>query len=282
MGEQGNYISLVMNNSSSTRFTSICLKTVGVILVASSLLDFVSLAIPFNPLDAQWQRVFTSQIVDRGIVPMVGMAIILVAYWIESTLGSSRQSGFDLKFPAFVLSIFFGLLFLILVPLHLNNLRLASSDVLTQLEQQISQAKMQLANEYQQLNQIVKNPQSLSQLDARIKELDTAIAQKQIQGEKLTSQQIKGLSDTKTQLESFSQLAKNPQAFEQRIKELQTQLKQEKSANESRTKTEVLKQGIRTSLNSLMLAVGYLMMGWIGLKSPEETKASSSGKRASA
>lgn len=271
-----------MNNSSSTRFTSICLKTVGVILVASSLLDFISLAIPFHPLDAQWQRVFTSQIVDRGIVPMVGMAFILVAYWLESSLGSNRKSGFDIKLPAFLLSMFLGVIFLILVPLHLNNLRLTSSDVLTQIEQQISQAETKLANEYQQLNQIVKNPQSLSQLEARIKELDTAISQEQLQGEKLNPQQIKGLTDTKVQLESFSQLAKNPQAFEQRIQELQTQLQEEKLANERRTKTEVLKQGVRTGLNSLMLAVGYLMMGWIGLKSPVEAQPSGSAKKASA
>ena len=65
-----------MNNSAISTFTSLCLKTVGTILIASSFLDYITLAVPFQPLDSQWQIGFTSEIVDSCIFPMVGMASI--------------------------------------------------------------------------------------------------------------------------------------------------------------------------------------------------------------
>lgn len=50
-------------------FTALALKTVGLILIVSALLDYVILAIPFNPLQREWQLSFTTQIVDRGVIP---------------------------------------------------------------------------------------------------------------------------------------------------------------------------------------------------------------------
>jgi hypothetical protein len=270
-----------MNNSGNTRFTSLCLKSVGVILIASSLLDYLTLALPFQPLDSQWQNSFTSQVVDRGIVPMVGMAFILVAYWIESHLdSSSKKSAFDIKLPAFILSLLLGVMFLILVPLHLNNLRLTTSNALIQIEQKTSEAEAKISDQYEQLNDVVTKPERLQQLESRIKDLDTAIASGQFQGQQFNSQQLQRLSETKGQLQSFRELTKDPQALEKKLGELQTQLKEQKLARETRAKTEVFKQGLRTGVSSLMLATGYLLIGWIGLKSIGGIKTN--GKRVSA
>lgn len=267
-----------MNNSAISQFTSLCLKSVGVILIASSILDYITLAIPFQPLDSQWQISFTSQIVDRGIVPLVGMGFILVAYWIESSIGNGKKSAFDLKIPVFFLSLLLGIVFLILVPLHLNNLRLASSDALTQIEQRAGQAETRISDQYEQLNDIVKNPQRLQQLETRIQEINNAIGSGQFQGQQLNSEQLQRLEETKAQLQNFRDLAQNPQALEQRLGELQTQLREQKLEREERAKTEALKQGIRTGLSSLMLAIGYLIIGWVGLKSTGESQPG--GKRA--
>ena len=66
---------------------------------------------------------------------MVGIAFMLVAYWIESNVRTVKSSGFGIRLPIFILSLLLGFIFLILVPLHLNNLRLVSSDAFAQLEQ---------------------------------------------------------------------------------------------------------------------------------------------------
>ncbi|MGF1540142.1 MAG: HpsJ family protein [Pleurocapsa sp.] len=264
-----------MNNSTISHFTSVCLKTVGTILVISSLLDYIALAIPFQPLDSQWQISFTSQIVDRGIVPMVGMAFILVASWIQSTVSnSSQKSGFDIKLPAFFLSMFLGVIFLILVPLHVNNLMIAKSDALTQIEARATEAETKISEQYNQLNDIVQNPQRLQQLEGRIQEIDTAISSGKFQGQQLSPPQINSLEESRLQLQNFRDLAKNPEALAARLQELQIQLKDQKLEREKTAKTETLKQGVRTGLSSLMLAIGYLLIGWLGLKANGESKSS--------
>ena len=263
-----------MSNSSASKFTSLCLKTVGTILVVSSLLDYITLAIPFQPLDSQWQIAFTGQIVDRGIVPLVGMTFMLVGYWIDDTVSKAvKSSGFSIRLPVFILSLFLGFVFLILVPLHLNNLRLVSSNAMSQIEQKAGEAENRISEQYEQLNAIASDPQRLQLLESRIQELDTAIGSGQFQGQNLNAQQLQRLTETKQQLQNFRELAQNPEALEGRLTELQTQLRDQKLEREGRARTEAIKQGVRTGLSSLLLAVGYLVMGWFGLQGTNQQEA---------
>ena len=256
-----------MSNSQATKFTSLSLKVVGIILIVSSLLDYITLAIPFQPLNSQWQIAFTGQIVDRGIVPMVGLAFMLVAYWIENSVrGTVKNSGFGIRLPVFILSLLLGFIFLILVPLHLNNLRLVSADAFAQLEQRSQEAENRISDQYEQLSGISSDPQRLQLLESRIVELDNAIGSGQFQGQNLNPQQLQRLQQTRQQLQNFRELAQNPEALEARLSELQTQLRDQKLERESRAKTEAFKQGIRTGLSSLLLAIGYLVIGWFGLQ----------------
>ena len=255
-----------MSNSQASKFTALSLKVVGIILVVSSLLDYITLAIPFQPLNSQWQIAFTGQIVDRGIVPMVGIAFMLVAYWIESNVRTVKSSGFGIRLPIFILSLLLGFIFLILVPLHLNNLRLVSSDAFAQLEQRAEEAETRISEQYEQLNAISTDPQRLELLESRITEIDNAISSGQFQGQNLNPQQLQQLQQTRQQLQNFRELAQNPEALEARLSELQTQLRDQKLEREGRAKTEAFKQGIRTGLSSLLLAIGYLVMGWFGLQ----------------
>ncbi|MGK7952366.1 MAG: HpsJ family protein [Xenococcaceae cyanobacterium] len=257
-----------MNTSTTmSPFTTLALKLIGVILILSSILDYITLAIPFEPLDAQWQISFTGQIVDRGIVPLVGIAFMLVGYWIEASLSSpGKKLSFDLRLPVFILASLMGLIFLLLVPLHLNNLRQAQTDVISQINQNAGEAENRIRTQFEQLNNLSQDPQRLEELNNRIREIDTAINSGQVQGQRLNPEQLQNLNQTKQQLENFRQLAQNPEALEARLNELQTQLGDRKRERENRAKTEAFKQGIRTGLSSLMLAVGYIAIGWLGLK----------------
>lgn len=256
-----------MNNSTISPFTSLSLKLIGVILILSSLLDYITLAIPFQPLDATWQISFTGQIVDRGIVPMVGIAFVLVGYWIDASAGSAnKKSTFDLRLPVFILASLMGLIFLLLVPLHLNNLREAQSNAINQINQGAGEAENRIKTQFDQLNNLSQDPQRLQQLDSRIAEINTAINSGQVQGQRLNPEQLQNLNQTKQQIQNFRELAKNPEALEARLTELQTQLRDQKTERGNRAKTEAFKQGIRTGLSSLMLAIGYIAIGWLGLK----------------
>lgn len=256
-------------NTSNTNFTSLCLKTVGLIIIISSIIDMVTLAIPFNVLEAEWQIGFTSQVVDRGIVPLVGIAFLLVGYWISTTISSTTTAKSvlpDLRLGVFLLATVLGLLFLFLVPIHLNNLRTASNNVLEQINTGAAETEAQIQARYDQLNTIAQNPEQLEALENRLAQIEQAIATGQANGTQLNPQQLAQLQNTRAELVQFRDLARNPEALEQTIAQLQTQLREQKLERENRTRTEAVKQGIRVGLNSLLLAIAYIIISWFGLK----------------
>ncbi len=255
-----------MNNSA---FTSLSLKLIGVIFILSSLIDYITLAVPLNWQNSQWQIGLVTSIVDRGIVPMVGIAFILVAYWIDSNNEAvpTKPSGFDLRLPTFALATILGLIFLLMVPLHLNNLRQAQATALEQIEQGADQGAEQIQAFLQQVDGLSRNPQLLSQ---QIQQRSAVIDNGQFQGQQLNAQQLESLRQQRDQLQGLQQLSRTPQEYKKRIdelkKQLETQLLDRRKQAEERAKLEAFKQGIRIGLSSLMLAIVYSAIGWIGFR----------------
>ncbi|MCP2728377.1 hormogonium polysaccharide biosynthesis protein HpsJ [Limnofasciculus baicalensis] len=235
-------------------YTALALKIVGTIMIVSSLLDFVILAIPFEPLKPEWQFGFTTQMVDRGIIPMVGIAFLLVGYWISSNMGSSEQGSVitDLRFWALILSIVLGLLFLLLVPLHFKNVGVQSNQALEQISQRADQAEKELKTQTDQVSALVKDPK-------RFDELEKAISGGQVQGEQL--QRLQAIRD---QLQAIKQ---DPTALQKRIDQAKTQIGTGKLDAEKQARTAALKSGLRTGISSLLLAIGYSVIGAMGLRS---------------
>jgi hypothetical protein len=235
-------------------FTALTLKVVGLIMIVSSLLDFIILAIPFDPLKREWQLGLTTQLVDRGIIPLVGIGFLVAGYWVSSSMGGSQteQKLQDLRFWAFLISSLLGLIFLLLVPLHFNNIRLQSNQEIAQINQRATQAEAQLDEQTNQVNALVKNPQGLA-------ELDRAIASGRVPGE-----QLQRLQAIKQQLQTFKQ---DPEALKKQVEAAQTQIRSRKLEAEKQTRTGALKAGLRTGLSSLLLAIGYILIGWTGLRS---------------
>src|SRR4028119_1693995 len=94
------------NSPAFSPFTALTLKVVGIILIVSSVVNYIVMTIPFNPQDRQWQVSFTNQLVDRGILPMVGIAFLVAGSWIGNIAAVSetnRKIWQDLRFWAFLL-----------------------------------------------------------------------------------------------------------------------------------------------------------------------------------
>lgn len=248
-------------------FTSLTLKTVGVVMILSSILNYILMAIPFNPSQTTWQITFASQMVDRGISPMVGMAFLMAGYWIDYAGGTTPREDksfvLDLRFWAVLFSTLLGLIFLVLVPLHFYNISSQTNDAIKQINQKAQQAETQVKTELdgqtQQIEAILKDPQKLAE---QISQIDKAIASGQLQGDRLAqAQSVKNL------LQASKQNPKAlPEAREQQREKLQTQIRNEKQQAENRTKTEALKVSLGTGLSSLFLAIGYTAIGWFGLR----------------
>ena len=96
----------------TSAFISLSLKLLGGILLISSLIDYLFLLIPLELQDQNWQINLTNSLVDRGIVPLIAIALLLIAWWINDN--NNEKSGTNIRLPVFIISSILGLLFLIL------------------------------------------------------------------------------------------------------------------------------------------------------------------------
>ncbi len=250
------------NTAANSAFTALSLKLIGVVLIVSFLLDSLILLIPPQLQSTAWQVTTVSRIVDTGVIALVGIAFLLLGYFVESNANSSTPL-FDLRPIALWIAAILGAVFIVFIPLYLNSLRLETNRQLAQIEQQVTQAEAQIQNQSQtqaeQLRQILQNPDQVEQLNQRI---DQAIASGQ-----LNPQQLERAQATK---DRFQTLIDDPQAADslitQNIEAAETRLGQRKGASEARIKSESLKRGIQTGISSLLLAICYMAVSWTGLR----------------
>lgn len=244
----------------NSQLVSLTLKTAGIVIILAALLDMIILSIPFQPLDAQWRVTFVTQLVDRGVVPLVGLALLLTGYWFDtnrSVAPKPRKNWTDPRFGVLILASVLGFLYLVLFPFHLNNVRLLHAQAVEQVNQQSTQAENQLegrlnqevAQQRAQIGQLLENP---------------ALIDQAAQANQITQEQA-------TLLRQFEQ---NPQALDQflgqRVEELRTQLQTQIAVRREEAlqsaRTEALKSGLRIGVSSLLLAIGFIVIGWSGLK----------------
>jgi len=229
------------------------------VLILSSLLDMLILPIPYQVMNRQWQIDFVSQVVDRGIVPLIGVILLMVASWIDSVAGlaGDRKKIFDPSLGALIISSALGLMFLIMIPLHLNNVRVSQAEAITTIQQQASQAETQLDSRLQ--TEIGQQKEQLQRLLDNPTQLNQAIASGAIPQEQskllLQFQSDRGAFDT---------------YIKKRVDELRNQFQTEigvrKETALKDAKNTALKSGLRIGMGSLILAIGFIFIGWIGLR----------------
>ena len=273
-----------MNNRFASGNAALTLKIIGIILILSFLLDFLVLMFPFQPTDRRWQIELASAIVDRGIVPLVGIGMLFVGYWIESFGDSDGPKSIDIRFPVLIFSSVLGLIFLLIFPLHLNNVRQASLQSVEQIRQDAEQAENQLQNQLSQFQAQfqaqINNEQGKAQLEqlrnqarSRFTELlnnDEAYEQAINNPELPPGQKelLQNLKENPEELESFIAEQTDPQAQAQaQADQRVNQIRQRREAAEKQAKENARKSGLRIGISSLLLSIGYIIIGWTGLRS---------------
>jgi hypothetical protein len=263
----------------TNRFTSgnaaLALKVIGVVLILSFLLDFLILLLPFQPTDRGWQINLATALVDRGIVPMVGLGSLLIGYWIDSASESDRPKGIDLRFPAFILSSILGLIFLLIFPLHLNNVNQAKAQTVNQITQEAEQAETQLKNQLNQFQAQLNTDQGKAQLEqlrtqarAQFSELlkDDQKYKQALESPQLPQSQkdlLKKFKANPQELDKFIAQQTDPQGLaNQRL----SQIRQRREDAEKQARDNAWKSGLRIGMSSLLLSIGYIIIGWTGLR----------------
>lgn len=261
-----------MKATNIRQYSSLAARTliiVGVIMILSSILDFVVLSIPFNITNRTWQISFATQIVDRGIIPMVGMALLFTGYWVRSSSGLQDGSPFsilDLRLWALLLASLLGLVYILIFPVHLNNTSQARAEAIERINQQASQAETQLearvgSDEFksqiqQRQTQLRSQFNSLLQDETRLNEA--------LENQQLPNQVKTLLEESKDNPQAINEFL-NRQA-QQLPDQLLTRIRSRQQELEEQANTNSFKSSMRTGLSSLLLALGYMMIGWTGLK----------------
>ncbi|MGB3790356.1 MAG: HpsJ family protein [Phormidesmis sp.] len=239
---------------------AISLKLVGAITILAALIDFLTLLFPPEFGNRAWQLSTVTGLVDRGIVPLVGIALLFTGYWIDSSLGKSARKStlfLDVRFWTCLLSCLLGLIFLITTVLHPNNVRIQSRDALAQVEAEATQANSELEA---RLNN------ALSQRRARIDLL--------LQNEDQLQAEIANGGLDEAQVAQIERFRSNPQELDSFLTsqtseeqaQIQTRIGEQKADATKRLKSEAAKATFRITLSSLLLAIGYTFIGWLGLK----------------
>ncbi len=218
------------------------LKLVGIVLILFFAVEFLGFFIAPEFSNPQWQLGVMTQLVERGVTPLVGFALIYASFWLQPApaVTPERSPWQNLKFWAFVISSLLGLLFLLLIPLHFGATNQVSQQETTRITQQTAQAELQLEQQQTQIRSLVESGQ-----------LDQLIKSNQVPPE---------------QLPLLQQLKKDPKALDKRAEEARSKIRSEQNQAQNRTKNEAFRSQLRIELRSLLLAIGYITIGWSGLR----------------
>lgn len=281
----------MVNRSTAPNNISLSLKLVGIICIVSFFLDFLFLLIPFQPTDKLWQINLCRNLVDRGIVPMVGIAAMLTAYWFDSVDEGSRPSPFNLKLPTFMIASLLGLIFLLIFPLHLNNVNQVKIQTLTRIGQEADQLENQVKNQLAQVQTQLGNDQVKAAVEKQRTELKQQLSTQLgelVKDEQKYNQALNNNQLPAAQKDLLKQYKTNPKALDDFIAQQTdpqqlanqriTQIRSQKEQELKKTSDDAIKE-LRTGLSSLLLAIGYIIIGWTGLRSMSVLQSGSKRSR---
>jgi hypothetical protein len=245
-----------VGGSTVTPLAALSLKIVGLVTIVSALVDYLVLLFPLNLVNPQWLLNLTTQLVDRGIVPLVGIALLLTGFWVERMSGRGRRGGnllFDLRFLSCALSSFLGLVFLIVMVTHIINVRTTSQEALAQVTREANQATTQL--EQRLVGELNQQREQLNLLFQ-----DDALLQQAIDTGQLPAE-VRQFQNDPAALDEF--LNQRAQEAQQRI---QSEIGNRREEADQQVRREAIKSAIRIAISGFLLAVGYTIIGWTGLK----------------
>ena len=233
------------------------LKLAGMAMILISLLDYLLLPIPMES-GVEWSLRITTQMVDRGVVPMLGMALVFSGYGFENLAANmdvKPKPGLDLKFWVFLISIILGLVFLVVAPIHMSNVVKARNQTIERINQEAKDAEKQLEIRLEQQATQVQD------LLAQNPDLDNYV-----DGGDLSASELEKLQEFKDDPDALTiQMA----TVRSKVKE---QIQARKSASENRSKVGTLKSIWRVGITCLLLASCYLTIGWTGFTSQRRKK----------
>ncbi|MDA0867644.1 MAG: HpsJ family protein, partial [Cyanobacteria bacterium] len=233
-----------ISGSSVSPLAAISMKIVGLVTILSALIDYLVLLLPPDLANPQWVLGLTTQLVDRGIVPLVGIALLLTGFWVERMATRGGRGGnllLDLRFWSCALSSLLGVIFLVVVAVHILNVRTTSQEALAQVTREANQATTQL--EQRLAGELNQQRQQLTLLFQ-----DETLLQQAIETGQLP-EEVRQFQDDPAALDQF--LNERAQEAQQRI---QSEIGNRREEADQQVRREAVKSAIRIASSGLLLA----------------------------
>lgn len=237
------------------------LKTVGVVAVLAGLIQLMIALIPYQIFDRQWQLTLTTQAVDRGLVPLLGLVLILMGFWIDHSLEDlpvRRSFWQNPRAYVFAFASLLGLIFVLIFPLHLYNMGQEFTARSGIINDQVKQRNDQLEGRIQ--SEIATRRAQITQL---LGATDEQLSQLTQSGQ-LTQEQAGVIRKFKAEPGGVDPFLAT-QAQDLRTQG-ESQIKAQETQDRQLLELETKKLGLRVGINSLLLAIGYIVLGWLGLR----------------
>jgi hypothetical protein len=241
------------------------LQLVGIILVLTFFLDFIIrlVALPVTTDEMQYQLL--NEFIDRGVMPLIGLALVYLGFWLKQTSIPRKENASAWKDPnfwTFVFASLLGLLFLIVVPFHYSMTGKLFTKGMEQFDQRVAQEELRVQQGLRQLEQEKQQWQAISK-DAN--QIDALLQSPQIPPEQKA--QLQQLKQDPVALEKAAQntIVQVEENLKQ-VKEQQAELEKRKAEQIDQAKGERLMSRARSAVRSLLLALGFALIGWTGLR----------------
>lgn len=234
---------------------ALALKAVGCILLAIAVIDYAIVLSGTDLAEVQARFQLTSQVVDRGVLPLLGIALMGLSIWVEQ-LSQPGQSGL-MKPVVLLSSALLALLFLLMGPMHFIDAGQASAAATREINARTTQAEAQLDNRLQQeraqINAVLSDPSQLADLETQLNSDDLPADAK----ERLTV-----IKENLTRFQADPSLLDTQQegTRNQALNEIRGAALEESK----RAALEFRKSRFRITVSSLMLAGAFLFIFWTG------------------
>ncbi|MGB3613082.1 MAG: HpsJ family protein, partial [Elainellaceae cyanobacterium] len=223
-------------------------KVVGIVMALAAFIDMLVLPMPYLFQDREWLLGFTTQVVDRGIIPLLGFALFLAGFWVRSLTSNTNRL---LPTITVILSCILSAFYLLLIVLHVSNVSSVQSNQLEAIADRTAQAEQELETQID--TQLGQRRTLISQLLESPELRDQAVARGLISAEDAAV--LNQFEDDPQQLETYLQGLES-QAEGVRS-EQQTEIDDQRETRISEIKSDAVKSNLRIGLSSLLLAIGY-------------------------
>jgi hypothetical protein len=244
-----------MKSRNLTFTASVILKVTGIVLILLYLLDCATLLFSAKFQESAWMLEFTSRVVDRGFIPMMGLGFLFAGFAFEGDTAASEagDGSKGLKLTALLIACALALGFLLVIPLHVSTTSTAKETELKRIADEAIRSEAQISAQVQQVS---------VQLDAQLAGLEQAIKSGQVPEAQL--------AQAKQQMDQLKKLKADPKALEAKIaperdKKL-SEIRDSRQKAETQIQENALRSGMRVGLGGALLAISYAIIGWTGLR----------------